>query len=102
MTRNSITMVNEFLNLLDDAVNSLLSKEDIDSLTAKKLDDLEQYGRSENLRLNEFQTKDNEFSENCSKMMKEYIRNTLKIKIDDIDFNCIQRIGQKYRGDDRK
>ena len=59
MTRNSITMVNEFLNLLDDAVNSLLSKEDIDSLTAKTLDDLEQYGRRESLRLNEFQTKDN-------------------------------------------
>ena len=32
MTRSSTKMANEFKNLLDDAVKSLASKEDIDSL----------------------------------------------------------------------
>ena len=32
MTRSSTKMANEFKNLLDDAVKSLSSKEDIDSL----------------------------------------------------------------------
>ena len=32
MTRRSTKMANEFKNLLDDAVKSLASKEDIDSL----------------------------------------------------------------------
>ena len=32
MTRSSMKMANEFKNLLDDAVKSLASKEDIDSL----------------------------------------------------------------------
>ena len=53
MVRNS-TMANEFTNLLDDVVKSFLSKQDIDSLKARKLDDVERYGRRKSLRLNGF------------------------------------------------
>ena len=67
-----------------------------DKLKARKLDDLEQYGRRESLRFNGFQTKQNESSENCAKMVKQYIRNILKVEVDDNHFNCIHRIGQKY------
>ena len=131
MTRSSTNMANEFKNLLDDAVKSLASKENIDSLKilikdqsdtikelglkiakleehitrneetiarldervslwegkivyletqdilkARKLDDLEQYGRRQSLRFNRFQTKQNESSESCAKMVKQYIRKT--------------------------
>ena len=157
MTRISTKMANEFKNLLEDAVESLASKEYIDSLKklikeqsdtikelglkivkseekiktneetiarlnervslregkivyletqdklkARKLDDLEQYGRRESLRFNGFPTKQIESSENCTKMVKQYIRNTLKIEVDDNDFNRIHRIGQNYRRDDGK
>ena len=68
-----------------------------DKLKARKLDDLEQYSRRESLRFNGFQTKQNESSEDCAKMVKQYIRNTLKIED---DFNRIHRIGQKYKRDD--
>ena len=34
--------------------------------------------------------------------MKQYIRNTLKVEVDDNNFNCIHRIGQKNRRDDGK
>ena len=125
MTRSSTKMTNEFKNLLDDAVKSLASKEDIDSLKilikdqsdmitelglkivklgekvttneetiarldervpllegktmyletqdkleAKKLDDLEQYGRRESLRFNGFQTNQNKSSEDRAKRVK--------------------------------
>ena len=151
MTRNSTKMANEFKNLLDDAVKSLASKEDIDllkilikeqsdtikelglkivklekevitnketiartdervslleckivyletqgKLKARNLDDLEQHGRREGLRFNGFQTKQNESSENYVKMVKQYIRHTLKVEVDVSDFNPIHRIGQKY------
>ena len=62
-----------------------------DKLKARKLDDLEQYSRRESLRFNGFQTKQNESSEDCAKMVKQYIRNTLKVED---DFNRIHRIGQ--------
>ena len=149
MTRSSTKMANEFKNLLDDAVKSLASKEDIDllkilikeqsdtikelglkivklekevitnketiartdervsllegkivyletqdKLKARKLDDLEQHGRRESLRFNGFQTKQNESSENNAKMVKQYIRHTLKVEVDVNDFNPIHRIGQ--------
>ena len=157
MTRSSTKMANEFKNLLDDAVKSLASKENIDSLKilikdqsdtikelglkiakleekvttneetiarldervsllegkivyletqdklkARKLDKLEQYDRRESLRFNGFQTKQNESSEDCAKRLKHYIRNTLKIEVDENDFNRVHRIGQKYRRDDGK
>ena len=35
-------------------------------------------------------------------MVKEYIRNALKVEVDDNDFNRIYRIGQKLRRDDGK
>ena len=66
-------------------------------LKARKLDDLEQYGRRESLRFNGFQTKQNESSEDCAKIVKQYIRNTLKVED---NFNRIHRIGQKYKRDD--
>ena len=151
MTRSSTKMAKEFKNLLDDAVKSLASKEDIDllkilikeqsdtikelglkivkleeevitnketiartdervsllegkivyletqdKLKARKLDDLEQYGRRESLRFNGFQTRQNESSENYAKMVKQYIRHTLKVEVDVNDFNPIHRIDQKY------
>ena len=140
MTRISTKISNGFKDLLDDAVKSLASKEDIDSLKilikeqrdtmkefglkitnleekvtsneetiarldervslyieplyletqdklkARKLDNLEQNGRRESLRFSGFQTKQNESSKNCAKMVKEYIRNTLKVEVDDDDF----------------
>ena len=58
-------------------------------LKARKLDDLEQYGCCESLRFNKFQTKQSESSENCAMMVKQYIRNTLKVEVDDNDFNYI-------------
>ena len=71
MVRNS-TMANEFTNLLDDVVKSFLSKQDIDSLKARKLDDVERYGRRKSLRLNGFHTTTSESSKNCAKMVKEF------------------------------
>ena len=44
-----------------------------DELKARKLDNLEQYGCHESLRFNGFQTKQNESSENCAKIVKKYI-----------------------------
>ena len=73
-----------------------------DKLKARKLDDLEQYGRRESLRFNGFQTKQNESSQDCARMVKQYIRNTLKVEVDDNDFNRIHRIGQKYKQDGGK
>ena len=73
-----------------------------DKLKVSRLDELEQYGRRKCLRFNGLQTKKNESSENCAKMVKEYIRNTLKVDVDDNDFNRIHRVGQKYRRDDGK
>ena len=73
-----------------------------DKLKARKLDDLEQYGHLESLRFNGFQTKQTESSEDCAKMVKQYIRNTLKAEVNDNDFNRIHQIQQKYRRDDGK
>ena len=65
-----------------------------DKLKTRKLDDLEHYGRRESLRFNGFQMKQSESSEDCAKMVKQYIWNTLKVED---DFNRIHRIGQKYK-----
>ena len=73
-----------------------------DKLKARKLDDLEHYGRRESLRFNGFQTNQNKSSEDCAKRVKQYIRNTLKVQADENDFNRIHRIVQKYRRDDGK
>ena len=35
-------------------------------------------------------------------MVKQYIRSTIKVEVDDNNFNRIHRIGQKYRLDDGK
>lgn len=73
-----------------------------DKLKARKLNDLEQYGRCESLRFNGFQTKENKSSENCAKITKKYLRDTLKVEVDENDFNRTHRIGRKYWGDDGK
>ena len=67
-----------------------------DKLKARKLNDLEQYGRRESLRFNGFQTKENKSSENCAKITKQYLRDTLKVEVDENDFNRTHRIGRKY------
>ena len=81
-----VTTNEETIRRLDERVSSLEGKiaylETQDKLKARKLDDLEQYGRSESLQFDGFQTKQNESSENCAKMVKEYIRNTLKVEVD--------------------
>ena len=46
-----------------------------------KLDDLEQYGRRECLRFSGFEVKEKETKEKCDSMIKNYIRDTLKIDI---------------------
>ena len=95
-----VTTNEETIARHNERVSSLEGKivylETQDKLMARKLDDIEQYGRHENLRFNGFQTKQNESSENCTKMVKQYIRNTLKVEVDDNQFNRIHRIGQKY------
>ena len=48
------------------------------------------------------QTKESWSSKNCGKMVKEYIRNTLKNEVDDNDFNRTHRIVQNYQSDDGK
>ena len=99
-----VTSNEETIAKLDERISSMEIKivylETQDKLKAKKLDDLEQYGRRQSLRFNGFQTKQHESSENCAKMVKEYIRNTLKVEVDDNDFSRIYRIGKKYRRDD--
>ena len=101
-----VTINEETIARLDERISLLEGKimylETQDKLKARKLDDLEQYGRRKSLRFNGFQMKQNESSEDCAKMVKEYIRNTFKVEVDDNDFNRIQGIGQKYRRDDGK
>ena len=95
-----VTTNEETIARHNERVSSLEGKivylETQDKLMARKLDDIEQYGRRENLRFNGFQTKQNESSENSTKMVKQYIRNTLKVEVDDNQFNRIHRVGQKY------
>ena len=94
-----VTTNKETIARIDERVSLLEGKtvhfETQDKLTARKLDDLEQYGRRESLRFNGFQTMQNESSKDCAKMVKQYIRNTLKVEVDENDFNRIHRIGQK-------
>ena len=101
-----VTSNEETIARLDERVSSLESKvvslETQDRLKTRKLDDLEQYGRSESLRFNGFQTKQNKSSEICAKMVNEYIRNTLKVEVDNNDFNRIHRVGPKLRRDNGK
>ena len=82
----TIARLNGRVSLLE---GKIVYSETQDKLKARKLDDLEQYGCRESLRFNEFQTKQSESSENCAMMVKQYIRNTLKVEVDDNDFNYI-------------
>ena len=94
-----VTTNKETMARIDERVSLLEGKtvhfETQDKLKARKLDDLEQYGRRKSLRFNGFQTMQNESSKDCAKMVKQYIRNTLKVEVDENNFNRIHRIGQK-------
>ena len=97
--KETIARLDEIVSLLE---GNIVYLETQDKLKARKLDDLEQYSRRESLRFNGFQTKQNEFIEYCEKRVKQFIRNTLKVEVDENYFNRIHRIGQKYRCDDGK
>ena len=95
----TIARLDEIVSLLEGQIVYLETQ---DKLKTRKLDDLEQYIHRESLRFNGFQTKQNEFIEYCAKRVKQFIRNTLKVEVDENDFNRIHRIGQKYKRDDGK
>ena len=95
----TIARLNERVSLLEGRIVYLETQ---DKLKSRALNDLEQYGRHESLRFDRYQTKQSESSEDCVKMEKQYIQNTLKVEVDDNDFNHIHRIGQKNRRDDGK
>ena len=59
--KETIARTDERVSLLEGKIVYLETQ---DKLKARKLDDLEQYGRRESLRFNGFQTKQNESSEN--------------------------------------
>ena len=62
----TIARLDEKVSLLQDKIVYLETQ---DKLKARKLDDLEQYGRRESLRFNEFKTKQNKSSEDCAMMV---------------------------------
>ena len=66
-------------------------------LKARKLNDLEQYGGRECLKLNRFQAKAYKPSKNCEEMVNQFIRNTLMAGVDDKGFNCIHQIEKKKK-----
>ena len=72
-----VTTNEETIARLDERVSLLEGKivylETQDKLKARKLDDLEEYGRRKSLRFNGFQTKQNESSEDGAKRVKQYI-----------------------------
>ena len=62
INEETIARPDERISLLEGKIMYLETQ---DKLKARKLDDLEQYGRRESLRFNGFQTKQNESSEDC-------------------------------------
>ena len=66
-----------------------------DDLQCRKIDNLEQYGRLECLHLDGFEVSDAELSADCSKIVKDYIKNKLKVELNDDDYYRIHRIGLK-------
>ena len=67
-----------------------------DDLRCRKIDDLEQYGRRECLRFDGFEVSDTEISADCSKIVKDYIKNELKLELNDDDYYRIHRISTDY------
>ena len=63
-------------------------------LKARKLD-LEQCERSECLRFRGFEVRGKETKEECESMVKNYIKDTLKINIGENDYNRIHRVRPK-------
>ena len=66
-----------------------------DDLRCRKIDDLEQYGRRECLRFDGFEVSDAESSADCCKIVKDYIKNELKVELNDDDYYRIHRNGLK-------
>ena len=67
-----------------------------DDLRCRKIDNLEQCGRRECLRFDGFKVSDAESSADCSKIVKDYVKNELKVKLnDDDDYYRIRRTGLK-------
>ena len=66
-----------------------------DDLQCRKINDLEQYGKSKCLCIDGFKVSDTESSAACSKIVKDYIKNELKVELNDDDFYRIHRIGLK-------
>ena len=66
-----------------------------DDLRCRKSDNLEQCGRRECLRFDGFKVSDDESSADCSKIVKDYVKNELKVKLNDDDYYRIRRTGLK-------
>ena len=67
-----------------------------DDLRCRKIDDLEQYGRRECLQFDGFEVSDTEILADCSKIVKDYIKNELKLELNDDDYYRIHRISTDY------
>ena len=63
----------------------------------RKIDDLDQYGRCECLRFDGFEVCDVESSADCSKIVKDYIKNELKVELNDDGYYRIHRIELKKK-----
>ena len=64
-------------------------------LKTRKLDDLEQYGCRQCLIFSGFEVKEKETKEECESMIKNYIKDSLKIDIGENDYNRIHRVGSR-------
>ena len=56
---------------------------------------MEQFGCCECLRFSGFKVREKETKEECESMVKNYIKDTLKIDIRESDYNRIHRLGPK-------
>ena len=84
---------------LNDKITNLEGKlayfESQNEVKSGKIDDLEQYGRQECLRLSSFEVKDSKSKEECESKVKSYIKNCLNVDLEESEFNRIHRIGPK-------
>ena len=64
-------------------------------LKTRKLDDLEQYGCRQCVRFSGFEVKEKETKQECESMIKNCIKDSLKIDIGENDYNRIHRVGSR-------
>ena len=88
----SVSKLNAKIGSLEEKLAYLESQHE---LKARKLDDLEQYGRRECLRSSGFEVMEKETNEECESRIKNYNKATLKIDIGENDYNRIHRVGPK-------